>query len=538
MLIYARAHAIPFGRSLIFTWGPWGFLCNGYHLGSTAAVPILLWQTLGQLLIACALVYLTRTLPLWRRLVFVALVMTLHWLFLDVIYFVLISLIAIAGLMERKVPVFRILVWTLVLGFLSQLKFTYFAIASVAVLAATALWGVRLSWRRAAALVLGYPFGVAASWVAAGQNLDNLYPYLRRSVDIATGYADAMEFDEPWGAFLWGSALALLCALFVLRIWRTVPDRAYALAVSLFLGFTLFVMWKESYTRADLVPLGGHILGLFTFVPIMAPAVTGLLFPARRWHWFDGAVLFCAVALAFIDRDYYRQGPRVAWERIYGSLHTLPKLASLPSEWQASLEEARKAETLPAIREAVGRGTADAYDFNTGAVILNEMRLSSRPIFQSYSAYTPSLEDGTCASTSRTRPPTSSCGATSGSTTGTPDRTMPRSSRGLRGIMSPSFRRRDIGSSGGQARSQRRRSSAASSTAGRSSSRRRSSFRPSAPKPSGLRPTRSPRDSGDFEAPCTSLRSSISRSRTTSGCRASGGWCRGFRGPASSWCRP
>ena len=154
MLIYARAHGIPFGRGLIFTWGPWGFLCNGYHLGSTAAVPILLWQTLGQLLIACALVYLTRTLPLWRRLVFVALVMILHWLFLDVIYFVLISLIAIAGLMERKVPVFRILVWTLALGFLSQLKFTYFAIASVAVLAAAALWGVRLSWRRAAALVL------------------------------------------------------------------------------------------------------------------------------------------------------------------------------------------------------------------------------------------------------------------------------------------------------------------------------------------------------------------------------------------------
>ena len=392
MLIYARAHGIPFGRGLIFTWGPWGFLCNGYHLGSTAAVPILLWQTLGQLLIACALVYLTRTLPLWRRLVFVALVMILHWLFLDVIYFVLISLIAIAGLMERKVPVFRILVWTLALGFLSQLKFTYFAIASVAVLAAAALWGVRLSWRRAAAIVLGYTFGVAASWVAAGQNLDNLYPYVRRSMDIAAGYADAMELDEPWGAFLWGSALALLCALFIWRIWRTVPDRAYALAVSLSLGFTLFVMWKESFTRADLVPLGGHILGLFTFVPIMAPAVTGLLFPARRWHWFDGAVLFCAVALAFIDRDYYRQGPRVAWERIYGSLHTLPKLGSLPSEWQASLEEARKAEALPAIREAVGGGTADAYDFNTGAVILNEMRLSSRPIFQSYSAYTPSLE--------------------------------------------------------------------------------------------------------------------------------------------------
>ncbi len=392
MLIHAHSEGLQFGRDIIFTWGPWGFLFCLTDLGSVAAVPILIWQVGGHLLVALALVTLTRSLVPWRRIAFVASLLAFHWLFLDTVYFVLIALIAIAALMRRDASIVRLVAWTLVLGFLAQIKFTYFVISSAAVLAATACWIGRGSWKRSWALAGAYLFAVVASWIAAGQDLDNFYPYIRRSLEISSGYADAMGFDESWPLFFWGSVLALVCLVFVWRVWRTVSDRAFAAGTSAYLAFSFLVMWKESFIRADLVPLGGHVFGFFTYILILAPVLPGLLFPGRRWHWFDYSFGLCLVGIASFDADYYRLGPRVAWQLLHGQMEALKRLGELPGDWQRSFDEASADASLPRIKAAVGKRTVDVYNYSTAIALLNGLRLSSRPIFQSYSAYTPSLE--------------------------------------------------------------------------------------------------------------------------------------------------
>ena len=70
MLVHAHGAGLQFGKDIIFTWGPWGFLGTHFHLGSVAAVPILVWQTAGQFLVALCLINLTWRLSLVRRLVF------------------------------------------------------------------------------------------------------------------------------------------------------------------------------------------------------------------------------------------------------------------------------------------------------------------------------------------------------------------------------------------------------------------------------------------------------------------------------------
>src|ERR1017187_8527742 len=392
MLVHAHAHGIQFGRDLVFTWGPWGFLCSLYHLGGEGAVPVLIWQTAGQLLVAMSLVFLTRRLVFWRRIAFAAALLASHWLFLDVVYFVLITLVVVSALMRRGEPVVRLVAWALLLGFLAQIKFTYFALSAAGVLASAVCWARRRSWGHALGVGGGYGVSVVAAWLAAGQNPGNLYAYLRRSLEIALGYGDAMGMDESWPVFIWGAGLALICALFAWSAWRTLPERAFATSVAGFLAFALFLMWKESFTRADLVALGGHVFGLFTFVLILAPAVPGLLFPERRWHWFDGSFVYCLAGVACFDPAYYTQGPRVAWERIYGNVMALARLGTLPQEWQHAYENACERASLPEMRATVGRATVDVYDFNTGAALLNRMNLDSRPVFQGYSAYTASLE--------------------------------------------------------------------------------------------------------------------------------------------------
>lgn len=392
MLIHAHAEGLQFGRDIIFTWGPWGFLCSRTELGGTAAAPILAWQAGGQLLIAFAFAWLTRLLAAWRRFAFVAAVVAFHWLFQDTAYFVLIALIVLSALMRPGAGAARLAAWTLVLGFLGQIKFTYLVIGSGAVLASSACWALRGSWRRVGALTGGYAFAVLASWVAAGQDLDNLVPYLRRSVEISSGYGDAMGFDESWSVFLWGAALAFVCLIFAWRVWRTASDRGYAFGASAYLGFSFFVMWKESFIRADLVPLGGHVLGLFTYVLILAPAAPGLVFPGRRWHWFDSSIVLCLVALACFDPEYYRQGPRVGWEILQANKYSLMHLGELPAQWEQANASARDEAFLPGIEKAVGNGTVDVFNYSVGTALLNGLAVSARPIFQSYSAYTPGLQ--------------------------------------------------------------------------------------------------------------------------------------------------
>lgn len=387
MLIHAHAQGMQFGRDIIFTWGPWGFLCSTYHLGRTGAAAILAWEVGGSFLLAFALVLLTRPLATWRRLVFACLFLAFHWFFLDARYFVLITLIGIAGLMRRDLPLIQLIVWTFVLGFLAQIKFTYFVISAAAVLASAALWAARGSLARALGAVLGYAAAVAAAWVAAGQNLANLPAYLVQSLVIAAGYGDAMGFDETTVIFLCGAAVALMSAGLAWQAWRTIPERPLALCASGFLAFTLFVMWKEGFTRAD-----GHVLGFFVLIIALAPVLPGLLFPGRRWHWYDATILLCVFGISRVNPAFIPMVPRVTWERLSGNARAAARLGAIPAEWQGAYEESRREAARPAITAAVGGGSADAYNFNTAIVLMNGLRLEARPVFQSYTAYAPSLE--------------------------------------------------------------------------------------------------------------------------------------------------
>jgi len=392
MLIHAHAAGLQFGKDVIYTWGPWGFLCSGYDMGNVEAVPILIWQTAGQLGMALGMVVLTRGLVFWRRIAFAVLMIAWHWLFLDTIYFILIGLIVIAGLMRGEAKLVRLVGWTFVLGFLAQLKFTYFALASAGVLAAMACWAGRRSWAHVQAIAGGFAFAVCAAWCAAGQNLDNLYPYLRRSVDLASAYGDSMGLDESWTLFIWGAGFALLSALFIYTSWRALRERAFAAAACGYLAFSLFAIWKEAFTRADYAPLGGHVFGLFAYVLILAPVLPGLLFPGRRWHWFDASAIAVLAALASFDRPILDSCPRIVWERFRGNARALGRLGELPQEWQDWYQRACAGVQLPAVRAAVGTGTVDVYDFDTSIAFMNGLNLDSRPIFQGFTAYTPSLE--------------------------------------------------------------------------------------------------------------------------------------------------
>lgn len=386
VLLHARIHGWQFGRELVFTWGPWGFLGNHFHLGEAEAVSRLVWETLGKLLVAAGLVALTQRIAAVRQVLFVVGLALFNWLFIDTVYQVLISLAVVRWLLPADSRGWRQYLALVALAFLAGFKFTYLLLATGGVGLAAGAWVWRRDFRTAALLVGGYALAFVLVWLAASQHPDHIVPFLRRSLELSSGYGDAMGVDEPWPVFLVGAGLMLLAAGFVFRLWQTHPDRPYAATAALFLAATWFIVWKSTFTRAD-----GHVFGLFIFTLLLAVVLPGLCHPERRWHWFDLTPLGCLLGIVVAEPGLLGRCPEIATARIRQHLWQLPRLGGLPAAWENSLAAARAAARLPAIQAAVGRGTVDVFNYEQAVAVLNGLNFTPRPVFQSYAAFTPRL---------------------------------------------------------------------------------------------------------------------------------------------------
>lgn len=386
VLIHAHAHGWQFGRDLVFTWGPWGFLSSHYHLGETGAVAKLIWETLGRLLLAGSLVYLTRSLVVWRQLLFIVGLALIGWLFVDAVFYLTIGLMVAAGLMRPTVGSAERALWGLALGFLSCFKFTYPVVAGAGV--ALAVAACLLRGERRAALVTGgaYALGFVAAWVAARQNPDHLWPYIVRSLEITSGYGDAMGAEEPTPVFAWGAGLLVAGWLYLGLFVRRQADRITAWSTALFLGGLLFIVWKSSFTRAD-----GHVFGFFIFAGLAGFVLPGLCEGFRRPHWLDLSAIAALCGLAAFEAGLIERIPKIGVARILENYAALPKIPRLPRGWELSWQDACAKHRLPQIQSIVGRGTVDVVNYEQAVALFNDLNFTPRPVFQSYSAYTPRL---------------------------------------------------------------------------------------------------------------------------------------------------
>ncbi|MFT3867598.1 MAG: hypothetical protein QM715_03765 [Nibricoccus sp.] len=386
VLQYAHEHGWQFGKDIVFTWGPWGFLNNYVHLGGTGATTKILWETLGKLGIAIALVVLTRRLPLLNQILFVVGCVCFSWLFLDSIFLVLITIAVFCALLRDDRPWWEHLIWMLVLCFLGQFKFTYTVFGGIGIGAATGLRILRRQWKRAAGMAGSFAVVYILLWIISGQNPDNLYPFFRLSLQISSGYADAMGINEPSAVFLWGAALALTCSIFVYRLFARHNDRSYGIAAAAYLALTWYVVWKHSYVRAD-----SHVFGFYIYTLLLALVLPPLCFPKTPWHWFYIAVVLAGACFEIFDPGLLTRCPQVAWRRTTENYRILFQVSSLPSRWQQDYEQARNTAQLPSVKKQVGQASIDVFNYNQGVAILNDLNYRPRPIYQSYSAYTPRL---------------------------------------------------------------------------------------------------------------------------------------------------
>jgi hypothetical protein len=394
-LAHALAAGMRCGVDWIFTFGPLGYFSTGAYSAQLFDLKLFLWEGAFGLLVAIVLAFAGAGIEsrVLRAAWFA--VAILSPLDPDVQGFLPIAA-ALAWMTTGKGPQrTAIAISALVLAGLSLVKFTFAIAAVVAVASAVAAFLARGRMRSAVALVVALALFLAAGWIAAGQRIADAPTYLARSIELARGYSESMSLDPPPLALPIGLVL-LACA--VAAAWIGAgrgPDRRARLLAALGQIAILFVVWKAGFVRAR-----DHTAIFFLFVataPLLYAAAAGAA-PALERASF-GARFTCTVFGAGLLLVAGTPIPKVLEERTDAVHRVVEHARALvaPERFRSRVEAAvpkiEEAMDQPRMRAIVGDRPIDMIENLQTVLFRNGLAWRPRPVFQSYAAFTPELEE-------------------------------------------------------------------------------------------------------------------------------------------------
>ena len=404
MLHTAFAERLQFGRDIVFTCGPWGFLHGGYH-PATYLVSVVVWAFLAVVFWWAAWRVVTHFFKnplicwLWMMAV-IALASITPFFNMDVRLTAWPLLLLLLHFCVEECP----FTWTqamlvISLALLSLIKNNIFTIAVVTVLVIAADNVFRQ--RRFPWIVLAFTAGIFFFWVIAGQQLTWFGLFLRGASEIVKGYAEAMMFSQPTDEVdifrFWGVAIAV-CAVVGYVVCE--EHRLFGLLPLLAFAFIVFAAFKHGYVRHDGHEVDATNLLLFAAV-LWLPAAWSIA--GQRSKWCIPAVvlpLILATPLASLSLKRYAH---VDLSSVLGQQLTAQSLFAPANFFLGFLEDKRdsfraydayaadlRARTFPDLDI---HGTADVYPVSQTVPLPLSLTWRPRPICHSHTVYTPKLAE-------------------------------------------------------------------------------------------------------------------------------------------------
>jgi hypothetical protein len=405
----AVRHGLDFGPDVLFTYGPLGFL-HYPVLVDAALARVAFAFTLAVHLGVCV-VLLWGLRPALRSLPLAALATLL---IASVIYDgapIVIGFAAAAALVSGRVAPRRELLVAAGLGALAAVELlaklnagiALLGLAAVAVACAPA---ARL--RLGAALAGAFVLVLGAGWLATGQALGAFGDYVVGGYGIVSGYSDAMPFVDPeYGAVPGEYAAALgVAVLGGYAVWSagaTLPWRGRA-----GLGLLWALLWFTAFKAAFVRPDSLHV-NIFFGTALGGLAVLGWTSRRRRIPILLGCALLLALGVS-LSRDTGLPGNFFSpWGRASSLVSQTATLVD-GSRTADLIARGRLARRLDArvsdrVLAAVKGQPVHIDPFDAGLAWAYGLDWRPLPVFQSYSAYTPDLDERNAAALSDPRGP-------------------------------------------------------------------------------------------------------------------------------------
>lgn len=399
---WAFQHGYAWGTDIIFTYGPLGFLRTRAYLPDGGWLPLLLAYfytgTLGFLLWR---IFKPFASPGAGGAVFGLAVLFLAGTFVtspDALVFFVVLAGGYFCLEEKS--------WTFGEAslFLAFCALNLFVKYSFAILSLFLFLFLLVFWlvhrRHGLHLLVFAAASVAAGW-AAGMTPLTFVQYLWNTWPVASGFSKAMQIWGPeaeWMVF--AGLLVFINTVFLWGLLRERPVKHFVFHI-LWISLVCFIAWRQGFVRHDAhaVSAGAFLLLLALFwlkdrldrggsaMTARAGGVSLLLIlgVASSSVYYAGIQRNYLGDGFFLDRLTSMAGAPV--ERFHRSVILPFRGEEMNAAWERRLERLREQRPLPFSIDS----SIDFYNARSGILLAHELDYHPRPMFQSYSAYTPGL---------------------------------------------------------------------------------------------------------------------------------------------------
>jgi hypothetical protein len=388
---------IIFGRDVVWTYGPFGFINRPQNIGSNLviafAVQILLWVTFSAILIWIV----TKTGTRCLNIVLFAILFTggqcvFNFAFFGIDYYI--SLIVLLLLSISMISTEWKWSFSLAGIFCVLLFFVKFSTACLSYSALVAS-GLIQGWhdpkrnRGSMMISLGFvPCLTVATYFAYNPSITDLWFYLFGMVELSSGYSVAMSL--PWD----GSNIIYSLGIFTLYVWLMsllYRRRQHTFRISLVMLVPLFFSFKHGMVRED-----RHVFFFFSYFLLILGIIvlfTNFTRKYRQYFVIIGAALLLWGMVFKTHYPGFRMGPYLLDKVVVTQIRSVFGWESFKGliDWKSGELLAR--DRLPNdLLSNIGDHTVGIFPNELAYAAANDIRFVPFPVCQSYSAYTSYLD--------------------------------------------------------------------------------------------------------------------------------------------------
>jgi hypothetical protein len=386
---YAFKKKWLYGKDIIWPYGPLGFLF-GFPIVPESFVALLI----GRSIMAVSLfsmyfftIGISLSSVLKRCMWWLAVLATMNIWFDTPFFGFSLLLFFVYFFRSSSVPTFLIILLS-ALTALSGLVKISFLLAAFFIQTMIALDSILVK-KKLPALLIIFVATYLLGWLALQQKLDFLPTYFFSSSALSRGFSAMSITGRSSEIIGFLVCWILLEILIVNQLWQRQPASAIIGAMTFFGVF--FFIFKAGFTRHD-----GHAEGC-----IAALLLFSLLFFLQEdnWRFFlpgkmiaaicIGAQFIVAIVTLHNHGNDFKRFERAVIEPVpmaKGFYNIVSGKYSYTNQYTATMEEISIKYQLPPLA-----GTVDLYPSNQTLILANGFQYDPRPIFQSYSSYTPTL---------------------------------------------------------------------------------------------------------------------------------------------------
>lgn len=221
----------------------------------------------------------------------------------------------------------------------------------------------------------------------------SLIDYLKNSLEISSGYSSAMSIFGFTKFNFFKIQLAIAISDFFLIIWLMflITKEGY-LNLSLSLFFVIFLSFKHGFVRQD-----GHVVVFAIVVPLVTSLLILRISKFRHQkisYYFFAYILIASLLISFPYISPRNQAKTLMPKQAINNLSYLFDINNLrltiDKETRGNLADVQLPDN---VKNLVNGKTIDIIPWEISLVPANQLNWKPRPIFQSYSAYTKTLDN-------------------------------------------------------------------------------------------------------------------------------------------------